>query len=42
MKKVKHEEIKRREPAHQDNHVDKSEPKLKRNPHFGKMFNPCV
>lgn len=41
MKKAKQEDSKRPEQDY-TYHEDKSEPKLKRNPHFGKMFTPCV
>lgn len=42
MKKAKQEDRKRLAQDHQDNHEENSEPKAKRNPHFGKMFTPCV
>lgn len=42
MKKAKQEIRKRPEQHHQDNYEDKSGPKLRRNPNFGRMFTPCV
>jgi hypothetical protein len=42
MKKVKQEDRKRPEQEPQNNHEEKSETKVKRNPQFGKMFTPCA